>query len=130
MSASVSGMSGGWFAGISELSQEKVTIPFNVRVNAAQSTVTGSFSLFGHCPVEPVKHKLMVYAQLTDNSNWYYEEDVTDQIHDPEQKDETHIKIEIDKLPLPKPTPDPEEEGGGLQPSVSKWNEIYIDIKM
>lgn len=128
MSASISGLSGGWFAGIDELSPEKVTIPFPVTVDVANSKVTGSVNVFGHCPIQPNKHILMVYAQLNDGSNWYYEDDVTDQIHDPEQKDdETHIKIELDKLPLPKPNPGTE---GGLQPSVSKWNEIYIDIKM
>ena len=127
MSASISGLSGGWFAGIDELSSEKVTIPFPVTVDVANSKVTGSVNVFGHCPIQPNKHILMVYAQLNDGSNWYYEDDVTDQIHDPEQKDETHIKIELDKLPLPKPNPGTE---GGLQPSVSKWNEIYIDIKM
>ena len=127
MSASISGLSGGWFAGTDELSSEKVTIPFPVTVDVANSKVTGSVNFFGHCPIQPNKHILMVYAQLNDGSNWYYEVDVTDQIHDPEQKDETHIKIELDKLPLPKPNPDTE---GGLQPSVSKWNEIYIDIKM
>ena len=127
MSASISGLSGGWYAGIDELSSEKVTIPFPVTVDVANSKVTGSVNVFGHCPIQPNKHILMVYAQLNDGSNWYYEDDVTDQIHDPEQKDETHIKIELDKLPLPKPNPGTE---GGLQPSVSKWNEIYIDIKM
>ena len=69
----------------------------------------------------------MVYAQLTDGTNWYYEKDVTDQVHDENQKDDTHIKIVLDQLPLPKPAPGTD---GGLQPSVSKWNEIYIDIKM
>ena len=69
----------------------------------------------------------MVYAQLTDGTNWYYEKDVTDQVHDEKQEDETHIKIELELLPLPMPASDTD---GGLQPSVSKWNEIYIDIKM
>ncbi len=69
----------------------------------------------------------MVYAQLTDGTNWYYEKDVTDQVHDTNQEEGTHIKIELEQLPLPKPVPGPD---GGLQPSVSKWNEIYIDIKI
>lgn len=127
MSASVSGMTGGWLAGLDQLSDEKVTMPFVAEADAANKMVKGSLTLFGHCPVQPNKHILMVYAQLTDGTNWYYEKDVTDQVHDKNQEDDTHIKIELEQLPLPKPAPGTD---GGLQPSVSKWNEIYIDIKM
>ena len=127
MSASVSGMTGGWLAGLDQLSDEKVTMPFVAEADAAKKMVKGSLTLFGHCPVQTNKHILMVYAQLTDGTNWYYEKDVTDQVHDENQKDDTHIKIELEQLPLPKPAPGTD---GGLQPSVSKWNEIYIDIKM
>ena len=127
MSASVSGMTGGWLAGLDQLSEEKVTMPFVAEADAANTMVKGSLTLFGHGPVQTNKHILMVYAQLTDGTNWYYEKDVTDQVHDKNQKDDTHIKIVLDQLPLPKPAPGTD---GGLQPSVSKWNEIYIDIKM
>lgn len=126
ISASVSGWSGGWFAGINELSEEKVTIPFEVNTDVAKSVAMGGFNLFGHCPGAPGKHKLMVYAQLIDGKNWYYEKDVTDQVNDLAQ-DQNHIRIVLDKLTLPKPAPG---VGGGLQPSINKWNEINIEIQM
>ena len=43
-------------------------------------------NVFGHCPIQPNKHILMVYAQLNDGSNWYYEDDVTAQ-HTDREKD-------------------------------------------
>ena len=66
----------------------------------------------------------MIYAQMADGSSYYYEEDVTGQLHDPKQ-DSNHIKIVLEKLPLPKPI-----TGGGLQPSVNEWKEVYINLPM
>lgn len=125
LSASVTGMSGGWLAGIDCLTDEKVTIPFEVRANEDKTMLTGNLSFFGHCPKEAGNHKLMIYAQMSDGSTYYFEEDVTGQLHDPAQ-DPTHIVIEIDKLPLPKPI----TGGGGLQPTVKDWQEIFIDLPM
>lgn len=125
--ATISGLAGGWLAGLDKLSDAKVTIPFNLTGNADQTTLSGNLSLFGHCPIQPVRHKVMIYAELKDGSHWNYEKDVTDQIHDPEHQDETHIKVEIENLPLPKPVPD---NGSGLAPNVGKWNEIHINIPM
>ncbi len=68
----------------------------------------------------------MVYAQLTDDSNWFYEVDVTDQVHAADQEEGAPIKIELDKLPFPESVPG----GSGLQPSVNKWNEVQVDINL
>ena len=87
--------------------------------------MTGRLSFFGHCPKVDGTHKLMIYAQMSDGQTYYYEANVTDQLHDPAQNP-THIVIVIDKLPLPKPI----TGGGGLQPTVKDWQEIYIDLPM
>ena len=125
VSASVTGMAGGWLPGIDELTDEKVTIPFEVRANEEKTMLTGSLSFFGHCPKEAGEHKLMIYALMSDGNTYYYEEDVTDQLHDPAQ-DPTHIVIVINKLPLPKPI----TGGGGFDPNVKEWNRIEITIPM
>lgn len=124
ISAALTGMSGGWLAGIDELTDEKVTIPFEVNADSRKTMLTGQLTSFGHCPKEEGAHKLMIYAQMSDDNTYFYEMDVTDQLHDPSQ-DPTHIKIVLDKLPLPKPI-----TGGGLQPTVKEWQEVYIDLPM
>ena len=125
LSASVTGMSGGWLPGIDCLTDEKVTIPFEVHANNEKTTLTGSLTFFGHCPKAAGEHKLMIYALMSDGNTYYYEEDVTGQFHDPTQ-DPTHIVIILDKLPLPKPV----SGGGGLQPTVKEWQEVRIDLPM
>ena len=125
ISASVTGMAGGWLPGIDELTDEKVTIPFEVRASEDKTTLTGSLSFFGHCPKEAGTHKLMIYVLMSDGNTYFFEEDVTDQFHDPAQEP-THIVIVLDKLPLPKPI----TGGGGLQPTVKEWQEVRIDLPM
>lgn len=125
LSASVTGMAGGWLAGIDELTTEKVTIPFEVHANEEKTQLSGNLTFFGHCPKETGTHKLMIYALMSDGNTYYFEADVTDQLHDPAQ-DPTHIVIVIDKLPLPKPV----SGGGGLQPTVKDWEEVHISLPM
>lgn len=125
VSAAVTGMAGGWLAGVDCLTEEKVTIPFELNISSDKTLMTGRLSFFGHCPKVDGTHKLMIYAQMSDGQTYYYEEDVTDQLHDPAQ-DPTHIVIVIDKLPLPKPI----TGGGGLQPTVKDWQEVHIDLPM
>lgn len=124
ISASVTGMAGGWMPGIDRLTDEKVTIPFEVEANADKTVLTARLSFFGHCPGAKGRHKVMIYAQMTDGNTYFYEEDVTDQLHDPKQEP-NHIKIVLEKLPLPKPV-----TGGGLQPTVKDWKEVYINLPM
>lgn len=124
-SASLTGMAGGWRAGIDELTDEKVTIPFEVNANIDKSMLTARLTFFGHCPRSTTRHKVMIYVQMSDGSTYFYEEDVTDQVHSPLQ-DPTHIRIVLKKLSLPKPT----TSGGGLQPTVKEWEEVRIDVPM
>lgn len=125
LSAALTGMAGGWLAGTDALTEEKVTIPFGLDPANSGTQLTGRLSTFGHCPKSAGRHTLMVYALMADGNTYFMEEDVTDQLHDPEQ-DPTHIRIVIDKLPLPTPI----TGGGGLQPSVKEWQEIYIELPM
>lgn len=121
LSASLSGMAGGFLAGAGTASAERVTIPFEIAASS-ENTITGLVRTFGHCPSEQTAHTLIVYAVLSDGSKWYYSYDVTDQIHSaPDQRD---IHILLNKLPLPEPNP------GGFQPSVDEWQAVDVDIEM
>ena len=123
LSASLSGMAGGFLVGAGKASAERVTIPFEM-TKSDETTLTGSVQTFGHCPSEQTAHRLIVYAILADGRKWYYTYDVTEQIHSaPDQQD---IRILLDGLPLP----DPKSNSGGFRPSVEDWQDVYIDIEM
>ena len=124
ISGSLSSLAGGLFAGKSETTEELVTIPFEVTVSADKSTLRGGLLTFGHCPSKQNRHRLIVYAILSDESKWYYTYDVTDQIH--LAPDQRNVHIVLDGLPLPKPI----VNGGGFQPSVDEWQSVDVDIEM
>ena len=124
MSATISGMAGGFHPATGELSEEKVTIPFEVQMNKEESLITGCLTSFGHYPGDEYPHYLKVYAVLADNSWWDFTFDVTDQIHG--AQDNETITILVEELPIPKPV----ANGGGFKPTVGEWNSIEIELKM
>ena len=124
ISGTISSMSGGYHPGRNCLSEECVTIPFEAIMYRNEGKITGNFSSFGHCPTIVQQHHLIIYGILADNSRWYYDFDVTDQVHDAPDPYEIHIILE--ELPFPKPV----VNGGGFKPSVDDWHSIEIDIQM
>lgn len=125
VSGTLSGLSRGYFVGTDKLNAECVSVPFGMRSDR-ESRLDGTCLGFGHCPEEngDTPHKLVVYAVLADGSQWYYEYDVTDQVHDaPDQRD---IHIRLNGLPLPKPI----VNGSGMHPSVDDWENEQVDIEM
>lgn len=124
LSGTISSMSGGYHPGKCCLSEECVTIPFEALMHREESMITGAFSSFGHCPTIAQTHKLIIYGVLADDSRWYYEFDVTDQVHNSQDPYDIHILLE--DLPFPKPV----VNGGGFKPEVGEWNSIEIEIKM
>lgn len=124
VSATMSGLVGGIHIGSGELSEERVTIPFEAQWDKENNTITGSFTTFGHCPTTDNKHFLKIYAVLADGSYWDFTYDVTDIIHN--APDENRITIELDGLPIPKPV----ANGGGFKPTVGEWNSVEIELKM
>ena len=123
LSASLSGMAGGYLVGAGRPTDERVTIPFEL-TKSSETTLAGSVQTFGHCPSEPAAHTLTVYAVLKDGRKWYYTYDVTDQIHS--APDPLNIRILLDGLSLPEAA----VSGGGFRPSVEGWQDVYIEIKM
>ena len=123
VSATLSTMSGGYLPTQERLSEENVTIGFDCTYSIEEKKIVGELTTFGHCPDEINSHLLTLYVILADNSKWYYNFDVTDQLHEGGGDD---IWIVLDRLPIPEPV----TESGGLQPQVGEWKEITFDIKM
>lgn len=122
-------MSGGILPGFGPkvLTDERVTIPFDVSISSDGKTITGKVLTFGHCPSQTAVHTLTIYAILADGSKWYYTYDVTPQMHGASGGDPLeggHILLE--DLPLPKPI----EGDGGFQPSIDEWQDVDIGIEM
>lgn len=124
ISASLTGLAGGYHPSLKMESSELVTIPFDTHFDPKSQTINGQFTFFGHCPDKEVRHNLVIYAILADGSQWYYTYDVTQHIHDAE--DPYSIYITLDGLPLPKPV----ANGGGFKPTVGEWKQIEINISM
>lgn len=124
VSGSLSSLAGGLYAGKSQLTDECVTIPFDVSISEDQTSLSAELLTFGHCPSTQNMHHLIIYAVLSDESKWYYTYDVTEQIH--AASDQRNVHILLDGLPLP----DPIASGGGFQPSVDEWHSVEVDIEM
>ena len=96
-----------------------------------ETTLQMQFRIFGHCPQadegEIRTHILTVYAILADGTQWYYHEDVTDQMHDLEKNpDNLHIYLDLYDLPVPKPI----VNGSGFHPTVDGWQGEEIEVTM
>ena len=62
---------------------------------------------------------------VSDDTKWYYNVDVTDQMHDKvKNPDKYNIVIDVYDLPIPKPI----TNGSGLQPTVDDWSNIDINL--
>lgn len=93
------------------------------------TTLQAKFYSFGHCSrlAENIvnTHYLSVYALLDDETKWYYNIDVTDQVHDQvKNPNKYNIVIDIYDLPIPKPI----TNGSGIKPTVDAWTNINIEL--
>lgn len=103
-----------------------VTVPIALTATD-DNTLHGDLETFGHCPDAsehgPARHMLTVYR----SDRKYYTFDITDQIHN--APDPHEIIITIDGFEFPDP-PEP-GEAGGMNPTVSDWEETIIyDLDM
>jgi len=133
VAATLSGMSGSWVPASHRGSDTHCIIPFDMEVRDA-SSLSGTVCTFGHCPghtaATAYRHKLVLYAEYTSGEHYYYEYDVTEQMHDGDHVSDgtgnTSVPIVLDGLPLPQPF----YNGTGLQPHVGEWQEVRIEMDM
>ncbi len=122
----LSGFTEGIMAADGRESDRCVTIPFSVYISEDESELSAQLNTFGDCASGDEKHYLDLYMVLEDGSQWHYQYDVTDYVH--ECDDQMHIEIILDGLDIP----DIEDitGGGGFVPSVDDWTSVNIDLTM
>lgn len=122
MSAAISGMNSAVSLSRLEPMDGLCTVPMELEATGATS-IGGRVLTFGHCHGSQQKqHVLTIYTMLVDGSKYYFNYDVSGQMH---LTDSAHIVIDIPKLPVPLPT-----HSGGFQPEMGDWEEREIDVAM
>lgn len=133
----ISGVSGGFYPATKTCTDTHCIVPFTATTDGS-TTITATVRLFGHCPqnvsaeeTPQHTHMLVVYAELSDGSKWYYTIDVTNSMHDIDHlvtgdTGHTDTPIVLHDLPLPIPI----TNGSGLHPSVDEWQEMEYVIPM
>ena len=120
----LSGMAEGYVHGKREADNNLVTYPFTLAIDSDNASLYGEFLTFGECPDNQQPHNLTIYLFLSDGSKWYYNFDVTDQVH--QATDPKHVEIVVKGLTLPKPL----QNDAGLHPDVNDWQTETVDIPM
>lgn len=123
LSGTINNMSDGYLAGPQKDTDTSVILNFGLNHDVEKANAQGRFQTFGHCPNERGKHRLILYAILTDGSKYYYEFDVSDQAHNPPDENGIyHIVVEF--LDIEEPT------GSGMAPNVNEWTSVDIYVPM
>lgn len=123
LSGTISNMSDGYLAGPQIDTDTSVILDFGLNHDVKNANAQGRFLTFGHCPDERKKHRLILYAILTDGSKYYYEFDVSDQAHNPPDENGIyHIVVEF--LDIQEPT------GSGMAPDINEWKSVDIYVPL
>lgn len=120
----ISGMAEGFNHGSKRPTDNHVTMPFTLTADISAQSLHAEFLTFGESPHAPGQHILTLYLYLNDGSKWYYNFDVTDQVHN--APDPRHVHIILTGLSLPHPI----TADGGFKPEVNDWQTEKIDLKM
>lgn len=127
LSATISDMSDGYLPGVGKPNDASATLPLELDHDPGVAMARGGFLTFGHCPGAGKSHRLMIYAIMDDGSKYYFEFDVSDQVHNPPDADNVHhIVVEFLDLPIPEGG----GEGGGMIPTVEEWQTMDVDLEM
>lgn len=116
VSAALTGMAQSWRISDNSLSDMTATIPFGMS-RKDETTLEAHFVTFGDAPDHTGKHMLSIYTSQKD----YHHFDVTDQIHN--APDRRRVTLVMEGLEL-------KEEGSGMSPDISGWEDVEIEIPM
>lgn len=118
VSAAITGLAEAWNPAASAPGGAEVTIPFKLN-HCGTDCLRGSLVTFGDNAPHNVRHRLRVFTSL----QYYYDFDVTDEIH--KAGNSKHIEIQLHGLKLPV------VNQGGMSPGVNGWeNAENIEILM
>lgn len=116
-SSIVSGLAESWYPAADMSGGVEVTVPLRLAPDGGDR-LRGSMEVFGDGAPHDVRHKFRLYT----SARYYYDFDVTDQIHS--APDPYNVDIVLSGLALPGP-------GEGLDVSVNEWGPAEnIDINM
>ena len=126
----LSGLAGSVWMESARLGDGVVTQAFTASATD-DTTLQMKFHIFGHCPQagsgDINRHILSVYAILADGTQWFYNEDVTGQMHDILKNPKRYeIFLDLYDLPVPKPI----VNGSGFRPTVDGWMGEEIEVTM
>ncbi len=110
-SAVVTGVAEQWHPASEGPGGAEVIVPFALR-HCGSDCLKGSVVLFGDNAPHDIPHKLRVYVSY----KYYYDFDITDQVH--EAPDPQNVDIVVSGLRLP------QGAGSGLSPGVSDWGDV------
>lgn len=126
MSATVSDMADGYIAAAGSPNDASVTIPLDLSISHGEASAEGTFMTFGHCSPSQRTHKLVIYAIMADGSKYYFQREVTDQVHsDPDEENVYHILVDGLEIPA-----SGGGSAGGLLPDVGEWNHTDIGLEL
>ena len=99
-----------------------LTMPMTM-TKIGEKKIGGRLLVFGHCPHEEIhRHVLTIYTILDDGKKYYFNNEVTDKMHDlvhPEERPhDNHIEIIIPNLPIPEPV-----EQGDFNVNIEDWTQ-------
>ena len=117
-SAAITGLAEAWNPASSAPGGTEVTIPFKLN-HCGTECLRGSLVTFGDNAPHDVRHRLRVYTSY----KYYYDFDVTDEIH--KAGNSRHIEIHLHGIKLPA------SSQGGMSPGVDDWgNAENIELPM
>lgn len=115
ISAALTGMAQSWRIYDNSLSEMTATVPFPMS-RKDETTLEAHFITFGDAPDHTGKHTLSIYTSDKEYAHF----DITDQVHN--APDSKHLYITVEGLEL--------NEGGGMSPGISGWEDVEIDLPM
>lgn len=116
-SAVITGMAESWNPASSAPAGDEVSVPFALN-HCGSDCLRGSVVVLGDNTPHDVRHYLRVYTSF----KYYYDFDVTDQIHN--AVDSRHVEIDLQGLNLP-------SSGEGVSPGVNDWDDAEnVEILM
>ncbi len=115
-SAVVTGVAECWNPAAEHPGGTEITVPFPLYA-CAEDCLRGSVVLFGDNAPHDVRHKLRIYTSYM----YYYDFDITEQVHAAAGKH--YVEIRVDGMNLP-------HAGSGMGTGVTDWEEENEEIKM